>query len=66
MIAKQVVVKGSFGFTPLDVKKSIKFLEEKKIDRSRLISHEFPVDRAKEAFETQCNTNESVKVLIKP
>jgi len=22
--------------------------------------------KAKEAFETQCNTNESIKVLIKP
>ena len=66
MIAKQVTVKGSFGFTPLEMKKSIKLLENKQVDRSKIISHEFPVDRAKEAFETQCNTNESVKVLIKP
>ncbi len=28
--------------------------------------HEFSLDRAKEAFETQCNIEESIKVLIKP
>ena len=48
------------------MKKSIKLLENKQVDRSKIISHEFSVDKAKDAFETQCNTNESVKVLIKP
>lgn len=66
MIAKQVKVIGSFGFTPLEMKKSIKLLENKQVDRSKIISHEFSIDKAKKAFETQCDTNESVKVLIKP
>ena len=66
MVGKEVTIKGSFGFTPLEVKKSLKLIENKQLDRSKIISHEFPLDKAKEAFETQCNTNESVKVLIKP
>ncbi|MFX0027569.1 MAG: zinc-binding dehydrogenase [Candidatus Hermodarchaeota archaeon] len=66
MVGKEITVKGSYGFTPLEMKKSIKFLENKQLDRSKIISHEFPLDKAKEAFETQCDTNESVKVLIKP
>ncbi|MBY8990844.1 MAG: zinc-binding dehydrogenase [Candidatus Lokiarchaeota archaeon] len=66
MIAKQVKVIGSFGFTPLEMKKSIKLIENKQVDRSKILSHEFSVDQAKEAFETQCNIEESVKVLIKP
>ena len=66
MVGKEVTIKGSFGFTPLEMKKSIKLLENKQLDRSKIISHEFSLDKAKEAFETQCNTNESVKVLLKP
>jgi len=66
MIAKQVKVIGSFGFTPLDVKKSIKLIENKLVDRSKIISHEISIEKAKEAFETQCNIDKSVKVIIKP
>ena len=66
MIAKQISIRGSFGFTPLEVKKCIRLLTSKQLDRSKIISHEFPLDKAKEAFETQCNIDESVKVLIKP
>ena len=66
MIVKQVKVIGSFGFTRTEVKKCIKLLENKQVDRLKIISHEYSVDNAKEAFETQCNINESVKVLLKP
>jgi len=31
-----------------------------------LITHEFSLDNAKEAFETQLNSDEAIKVLIKP
>jgi len=41
-------------------------MENGKIDRRVIISHEFPIDEAKEAFETQCRVDESIKVLIKP
>jgi len=66
MIAKQITIMGSFGFTPDEAKKSLELLQTKKVDQSKIISHEFPLDKAKEAFETQCKIDESIKVLIKP
>ena len=65
-IGKQITIMGSFGFNQDEVKKSLELLQTKKVDQSKIISHEFPLDKAKEAFETQCNTDESIKVLIKP
>jgi hypothetical protein len=35
------------------------------VDRNVLISHEFPFEKAKEAFETQAKSGESVKVIFK-
>jgi L-iditol 2-dehydrogenase len=66
VVTKQITLMGSFGFTPENVLKSLELLQNKKVDQSKIITHEFPLDKAKEAFETQCNTNESIKVLIKP
>jgi threonine dehydrogenase-like Zn-dependent dehydrogenase len=31
-----------------------------------LITHEFTLNNAKEAFETQLNSDEAIKVLIRP
>lgn len=66
MVGKEVTIKGSFAFSRLELEKSLELMGNKKIDRSKFITHEFSLDKAKEAFETQCNTDESVKVLIKP
>ena len=37
-----------------------------KINTKDMISHVFPLDEAKQAFEMQMNAQESVKVLLKP
>ncbi|MEE9436348.1 MAG: zinc-binding dehydrogenase [Candidatus Adiutricales bacterium] len=66
MVFKQIDIKGSYGFTPEEVHQSLSLMENGKIDRRVLISHEFSLDEAKEAFETQCRVDESIKVLIKP
>ena len=55
LVSKQVHVHGSFAYTPEDVMDSIEFIRSKKVDRKALISHEFPVEQCKEAFETQAN-----------
>jgi len=65
MVGKQISVIGSFGFIPSEVKQALDLIQSKKVDRLKIISHEFSLERAKEAFETQCKVNESVKVLIK-
>ncbi len=66
MVGKQINVIGSFGFVPSDVKQALELISTKMVNRSKIISHELPLDRAKEGFETQCKVDESVKVLIKP
>ena len=66
MVSKETTLMGSFGFTPEEVQICLELLKTKKVDQSKIITHQFPLDKAKEAFETQCNTDESIKVLIKP
>ena len=66
LVGKQISIIGSYGCLPSEIKQAIELIQLKKIDRSKIISHEFPLDQAKKAFETQCNINESIKVLIKP
>ena len=46
--------------------KAIDLIASGKVKVKPLISHEFPVEKITEAFETQINAGESVKVLIKP
>ncbi len=64
MVAKHVQVFGSYGFVPEDAVKALELMRDKKVDRSRIISHEFPIDKAKEAFDVQCQVDNSVKVVI--
>jgi len=37
-----------------------------KINTKPLITHEFPLDKINEAFETASKINEAVKVIVKP
>ena len=66
MVLKQADVLGSFGFTAQEMVEALELMRTGKVDRKCLVSHEFPLDEAKEAFEMQCRTDESVKVLVKP
>ena len=66
MVRKQINIIGSYGSPPSYSKQALELMHSKKVDRKKIISHEFPLDQAKEAFETQCKINESVKVLLKP
>jgi len=66
MVVKQVTMIGSVGFSREDLAQALDMIWTKKVDRQGLISHEFPLDQAKEAFETARNAQESVKVLLKP
>ncbi|WP_083652454.1 zinc-binding dehydrogenase [Bacillus sp. MRMR6] len=43
---------------------AISLLREGKVKTKRLVSHTFPLEYAREAFETQMNPHESVKVMI--
>lgn len=49
-----------------DFSRALELLELKIVKVKPIISHEFPLERVKEAFELQRNREASVKVLIKP
>ena len=63
---KQVDLLGSFGFMPDEWAQAMELIRTKKVDRKSIISHVFPLDQAKEAFDTQCDVEKSVKVIVKP
>jgi len=63
LIRKNVRMIGCFaGSFP----QAIDFIQTRKVNTKPLITHEFPLDEAKEAFATQSKADESIKVLIKP
>lgn len=66
LVGKQVQIIGSYGGWPEDTMKAIDLMRTKKIDREGLISHEFSLDQAAEAFETSCTVENSIKVMINP
>ena len=66
IMRKGIRLFGSFGYSLEEFAQALELMRSGKVDRKRLISHEFPLDKAKEAYETQLNTEEAIKVLIKP
>ncbi len=65
-VGKQTQLIGSYGGSPEDTVKSLELLEREAVDREIIISHEFPLDQAKEAFDAQMGVESSVKVMIYP
>lgn len=45
---------------------ALEMMQAGQIKTRDLITHQFPLDRAKEAFETQLNADEAIKVLLIP
>ena len=67
MVAKHIQVLGSYGFDiTKDGDRALALMADKKVDRMKIVTHEFPIDQAKEAFDIQTQVDNSVKVVIKP
>ena len=66
IVRKGIRLFGSWGWSPEEFVESLELMRAGKVDRKPLITHEFPLDRAKEAYETQLKTEEAIKVLLKP
>jgi (R,R)-butanediol dehydrogenase/meso-butanediol dehydrogenase/diacetyl reductase len=64
MVLKHVQVLGSYGFVPDDVIKALELMRDKEVDRMKLVSHEYPIEEAGEAFAVQCQVENSVKVVV--
>ncbi|MBW1787255.1 MAG: zinc-binding dehydrogenase [Deltaproteobacteria bacterium] len=65
-VVKQVDVLGSFGFFPEEIAQALELIGTGKVDRKQTITHTFPLNQAKEAFDMQCDVDNSVKVMIIP
>jgi len=66
LVRKGIKLLGSWGFVLEEYAQALEMIRSGKVDRKPIVSHEFPLDRVKEAFETQLNYEESIKVLLIP
>lgn len=66
IMRKGLSLLGSFGYSMDEFAQALELMRSGKVDRKPLITHEFPLKRAKEAYETQLKAEKAIKVLIKP
>lgn len=66
IVLKGITLIGSWGWSLDELRESLELVTSGKVDRKPLITHEFSLDKASEAYETQLRAEEAVKVLIIP
>ena len=65
IVRKHVQLLGSWGSTTADLKKAIELMATGQVDRRELVSHEFALGQAPEAFAFQ-EKGQAIKVVVKP
>ena len=66
MVRKGLTLFGSWAWTPDEFLAALELIRSGKVDRKKVISHQLPLDRAAEAYETQLKADDAVKVMIVP
>jgi len=66
LVLRGITLFGSWAWVPEEFQQSLDLIGTGKIDRKPLISHRFPLESGSEAYETQLNTDKSIKVMIIP
>ena len=66
LIFKQPKLIGVMGYDPQDVSDALAMMADGRIDRASLVTHQFPLERAAEAFRAQDNYADSIKVVLLP
>jgi 2-desacetyl-2-hydroxyethyl bacteriochlorophyllide A dehydrogenase len=66
VVAKNLHVIGTLGYTEADINEALALIAEGKVDRQPLITHRYALADAAEAFEAQLNTAETLKAVIQP
>jgi len=66
IVRKGLTLFGSWAWSLEEFRESMELIGSGKVDRKKLISHQFSLDRASEAYETQLMVDEAVKVVITP
>jgi len=67
---ESLIIKSMSVFGPMGrhsfFDEAVKLLLEKKVDFTPLVTHRYPIEKAKEAFEAASDAKQSVKVLFTP
>lgn len=66
IMRKGIKLFGSWAWSLDEFAQALELMRSGKVDRKQLITHEFPLDKAREAYETQLRAEEAIKVLLKP
>ncbi len=66
IVRKGIQLLGSWAWSLQEFSQSLELISSGKVDRKPLITHEFPLEEASRAYETQLNAAEAIKVLLKP
>lgn len=66
VVRKHVTIHGSWTWTSDDYRQAIALVQSGKVDRKPLISHQYDLGDAPQAFAMQDQPDAAIKVLIKP
>lgn len=66
VVRKQVTVRGSWAWIGDDFRRAITLVQSGRVDRKPLISHQYALAEAPDAFATQDRPDAAIKVLLKP
>ena len=66
VVRKGLQLLGSWAWTMEEFVESAELIRAGKIDRMPLVSHQFPLEQASNAYETQLLADEAVKVVFTP
>ena len=66
LVIRQPQLSGVAGLNPEDVSDALDFMAKGRIDRDPFITQKFAIDEVEDAFETQVNYSESIKVVLLP
>jgi (R,R)-butanediol dehydrogenase/meso-butanediol dehydrogenase/diacetyl reductase len=66
LVFKQPKLIGVMGYDDQDVSDALAMMADGRIDRASLVTHQFPLERAAEAFRAQDNYAQAIKVVLLP
>ena len=61
---KELTMVGTRVYEKIDFVRAIELVEEGKINVDRMVTHEFPVEKVKEAFKVMAKGEDSLKILL--
>ncbi len=66
VVRKHITIRGSWTWTGADFREAIALVASGRVDRKSLISHEYVLEEATDAFATQDQPEAAIKVLLTP